>query len=263
MDFMGGSSIVWLHQHNIGHHPNSNREGTAVGHDIDPDTQSGAPIVRLSPGQPWRPHHQYQHIYVWVMFGAVTFKWSLNDFKAFFRRKYAMIDMFELTRGDFLQLTVGKLVFFFYVILVPLYFHPLWKVITMFVLMMMSVSYWFVLMFSVNHMTAEAIFPSETDDRDWARLQVLTATNYAVGSTLWTWLSGALNYQIEHHLFPSIPHTYLPLISPIVQKTCKEFEVPYKSYDSYFTAIHGHYLFLKHLGEKPSTVSNGDHKKNE
>lgn len=25
MDFMGASSLVWEHQHNIGHHPNSNR----------------------------------------------------------------------------------------------------------------------------------------------------------------------------------------------------------------------------------------------
>ncbi len=56
-------------------------------------------------------------------------------------------------------------------------------------------------MFSVNHLTAESEFPNENfKERDWAKLQILTSTNFAVGSKLWTWLSGGLNYQIEHHV---------------------------------------------------------------
>lgn len=33
--------------------------------------------------------------------------------------------------------------------------------------------------------------------------------------------------QVEHHLFPGFCHFYYPAIAPIVQQTCKEFDVPY------------------------------------
>ena len=45
-------------------------------------------------------------------------------------------------------------------------------------------------------------------------------------------LSNGLNYQIEHHLFPSINHEHLYLIQPVVKETCREFGVPYRSYDT-------------------------------
>lgn len=38
---------------------------------------------------------------------------------------------------------------------------------------------------------------------------------------------GGINYQIEHHLFPSMCNHYLSEIAPIVQQTCKEFNIPY------------------------------------
>lgn len=39
-----------------------------------------------------------------------------------------------------------------------------------------------------------------------------------------------LAMQVVHHLFPSICHTHYPAIAPIVQQTCKEFNVPYRVY---------------------------------
>lgn len=41
-------------------------------------------------------------------------------------------------------------------------------------------------------------------DMDWAKLQVMTTIDYAHGSWLTTFLSGALNHQVVHHLFPNI-----------------------------------------------------------
>jgi len=107
----------------------------------------------------------------------------------------------------------------------------------------------------VNHLTEGSYFPTEQEhNRDWARLQVLTATNFAVGSTFWTWLSGGLNYQIEHHLFPSICHVHLPKISPIVQQACKEYNIRYTAYPDYTSAIVAHYNHMKTLGQNPEEV---------
>ena len=50
-------------------------------------------------------------------------------------------------------------------------------------------------------------------DMDWAKLQVMTTIDYAHGSWLTTFLSGALNHQVVHHLFPNISQVQSPLLS--------------------------------------------------
>ena len=60
------------------------------------------------------------------------------------------------------------------------------------------------------------------DDRsDFLRRQVLTSRNVRGG-----WLTdlalGGLNYQIEHHLFPSMPRPSLRRAQPLVSAFCSE-----------------------------------------
>ncbi len=42
-----------------------------------------------------------------------------------------------------------------------------------------------------------------------------------------TWFTGYLNYQIEHHLFPQIPHPQLPRVAPLVQQLLAKHGVEY------------------------------------
>ena len=56
--------------------------------------------------------------------------------------------------------------------------------------------------------------------------QVLTSRNIAGG--WWaTALMGGLNYQIEHHLFPSMPRPHLSRARRLVREHCREHGVPY------------------------------------
>jgi fatty acid desaturase len=61
---------------------------------------------------------------------------------------------------------------------------------------------------------------------DFLRRQVLTSRNVRGG-----WFTdaalGGLNYQIEHHLFPSMPRPNLRRAQPLVIAFCAEHEVPY------------------------------------
>ncbi|HLH59312.1 MAG TPA: acyl-CoA desaturase [Streptosporangiaceae bacterium] len=66
-----------------------------------------------------------------------------------------------------------------------------------------------------------------TDDRtDFLRRQVLTSRNVRGG-----WLTdlalGGLNYQIEHHLFPSMPRPNLRRCQPLVAAFCAEHDLSY------------------------------------
>jgi len=65
------------------------------------------------------------------------------------------------------------------------------------------------------------------DDRpDFLRRQVLTSRNVRGGHFVNTVLGG-LNYQIEHHLFPSMPSVNLRRAKPIVEAYCAELGVSY------------------------------------
>jgi fatty acid desaturase len=64
------------------------------------------------------------------------------------------------------------------------------------------------------------------DDLDFLRKQVLTSRNVR-GSMPVDTLLGGLNYQIEHHLFPSMPRVNLRKAQPIVREYCAELGLPY------------------------------------
>jgi fatty acid desaturase len=67
---------------------------------------------------------------------------------------------------------------------------------------------------------------------DWGEMQVRHSGNFMESYPLFTRYMGGINYQIEHHLFPSLSNHKLKEISPIVKKTCKEFNIPYHTVDS-------------------------------
>jgi fatty acid desaturase len=64
------------------------------------------------------------------------------------------------------------------------------------------------------------------DRPDFLRRQVLTSRNVR-GNWFVDNALGGLNYQIEHHLFPSMPSPHLRLAQPIVRQYCAELGVSY------------------------------------
>jgi fatty acid desaturase len=64
------------------------------------------------------------------------------------------------------------------------------------------------------------------DKTDFLRRQVLTSRNVR-GGWLTDFALGGLNYQIEHHLFPSMPRPSLRRSQALVAAFCAENDVPY------------------------------------
>jgi fatty acid desaturase len=61
----------------------------------------------------------------------------------------------------------------------------------------------------------------------FARRQVVTARNI-IGGRIVTMAFGGLNYQIEHHLFPTMPRLNLAHAQPFVRDFCAEHDLPYR-----------------------------------
>jgi fatty acid desaturase len=115
-------------------------------------------------------------------------------------------------------------------------------------------SYWLALLFQANHVVTDVEWPLPDENKlvnmDWAELQVVTAQDYAHGSSFWTNLSGSLNYQVVHHLFPQISQHYYPEIAPLVLESCEKFGIKYRVKKTYWEAIAAHLEHLKVLGKE-------------
>jgi fatty acid desaturase len=66
----------------------------------------------------------------------------------------------------------------------------------------------------------------QEDEQDFLRRQVLTSRNIR-GNWFTDLALGGLNYQIEHHLFPSMPRPSLRRSQPLISEFCRQHDVPY------------------------------------
>jgi fatty acid desaturase len=87
--------------------------------------------------------------------------------------------------------------------------------------------------------------------QSWAASQVESSNNFAANSGMWHILSNGLNLQIEHHLFPSLNHSHLQLIAPVVKQTCEEYGVTYKSYGTFSELMGAALNWLDTLSDAP------------
>jgi len=91
----------------------------------------------------------------------------------------------------------------------------------------------------VGHIMNETITPP---NKDFYQHQVEHTHNYGTSSLLCFYLSGGLNIQIEHHLFPGLNHCHLRGMVPIVKSLCAKYGITYHESKGYFEAVG------KHLG---------------
>ena len=100
--------------------------------------------------------------------------------------------------------------------------------------------------FATNHKGMPVFPPNQKPE--WLDLQILTSRNVRVDweifhlrhgwilerivDELVTWLYGGLNYQIEHHLFPTMPRANLRKVRPLVIEFCRQH-----GYDYYETGV--------------------------
>jgi fatty acid desaturase len=78
--------------------------------------------------------------------------------------------------------------------------------------------------FAPNHKGMPILGPA--DRSDFLRRQVLTSRNVR-GGWLTDFALGGLNYQIEHHLFPSMPRPSLRRSQALIEAFCRQRGVPY------------------------------------
>ena len=94
--------------------------------------------------------------------------------------------------------------------------------------LMMIVNFWnFVILF--GHFTLSHSFTCVIPENKhllWFEYAIHHTVNISTKSALVSWVMGYLNFQIEHHLFPSMPQYKNALAAPYVRRFCEKWSVP-------------------------------------
>ncbi|MEO1514838.1 MAG: acyl-CoA desaturase [Bacteroidota bacterium] len=257
LDFVGGSAYNWKIQHNLLHHSYTNVDG--LDEDISPRG-----MLRFSPHQRHHKVHRFQHIYAWVLYGLMTITWITGkDFNRFFKYKQMGLGKDEKRSYNqlFLQMLLSKIFYFGYILALPIYLLPISWGWLLFSFFSMHFICGFILgiIFQPAHVVPQTEYPLPDQEgqmeNHWAVHQLLTTTNFAPTNKLIGWYAGGLNYQIEHHLFPTICHVHYKALSKIVRQTAEEFGIPYHSVPTFRGAIVNHGKMLWALGNPQPAVS--------
>lgn len=248
MDLIGVSSFYWKKEHTIDHHTFTNIQN----HDADLDVPF---ILRLSPEAPRYAIHKYQHFYAPFLYCLNFFHWAyVSDIKR----------IWKIMRGKSKENPSKKEVFFlmsFKVIHILLFIvlpctflsTPIWVTLIGYLCYLFTASLTMTTIFQLAHIVEGVAFPSPTLDgkisNSFAKHQLATTADFAPKSPWVNYLFGGLNFQIEHHLFPHLCHIHLHKISPIVEKTAKEFGLTYHQNPTFFAAIKSHFKILRMLGK--------------
>jgi len=201
----------WVAKHNR-HHANPNTE------DADPDVMMKA--LAMTPGQAGssrgvsRAVYRYQAFLFFPMLLGEAFSVHVASIRALTSRAgpYRLAEAVLLAAHFAAYLTVV------FLILSP-------AKAVLFILIQQGVfGLYLGASFAPNHKGMPIL--RKEDKHDFLRRQVLTSRNIRGG-----WFTdlalGGLNYQIEHHLFPSMPRPNLRRSQPLISEFCRQHGLPY------------------------------------
>lgn len=219
---------AWRTGHNIRHHGYTNIEGS------DPDLSFA--VLRLSDRVPFRSMHRLQplsNLFTWFGFGTAIQLHVTGMLDLYFdRQRVSRDDDSEKARIE-KRRAVSKLARYYareYLLFPALAGPFFWKTLLGNALAEVGRDLYSAATIYCGHVGAKD-YPRGTRAKGRARWYVMQAEgsrNIEIPYVL-SVLSGALDKQIEHHLFPRLPPNRLRQVAPRVRKICEQHAVAYLS----------------------------------
>lgn len=252
---MGYSSLSWRNQHTFGHHTYTNIDGS------DPDiytAQKVPDVRRIKPLQSWFPGHRIQHLYMPIVYPLLAFKMKLEDFHTFYVMKKATIRFNPLTTSQLAMFLGEKLVHVSMRLIIPYFFVPFTTLLLLNLVADVVTGMWQAVISQLTHINHKVEWPQPDPvdnkyDIHWAEMQIATTVDFATDSWFWSMITGTVNHQVAHHLFPGVLQTHYPKITPIVRQTCAEFGIKYNSLPTIWDALSQHFSYLNVMGLNPKS----------
>jgi linoleoyl-CoA desaturase len=187
------------------------------------------------------------------MYTLMGLRWqTVGDLAAFTRGRVGESALRAPRGWNLVGIFAGKALFIAWALVIPMLVYPWWGVLGTYIGFAMLTGLIMATTFQLAHCVEEASFASadelRTERRIWAVHEVETTVDFCPRNPVLTWMLGGLNFQIEHHLFPKVPHTHYPKIAEIVRRNCAKHGVRYSSHSSLGRALRSHFLHLRTMG---------------
>jgi fatty acid desaturase len=208
---LGVSYGWWVQKHNQ-HHANPNH----LDHDPDINGSVIAYTRQQATGRrgPLRLVARYQAFFFFPLICLMAWSMHFTSGSFLVRRR---------SRHRWLEGGTLILHWLLYIGLLGYFLGP-WSALIVIVLHKATVGFMLATVFAPNHKGMPQVDGSR--EVDFLRSQVLTSRNIRPNPATDFWY-GALNYQIEHHLFPTMARNNVPKARRIVREYCAEIGVPY------------------------------------
>ncbi len=244
LDIIGVNSFLWRVSHNDEHHNFLNI------HELD-NNINGFGVMRFTTDDPLKPIHRYQHIYAILLYGLSTINYVL--FKDINLMRKASIKGIKVPKIEWVKLIAFKLFYYMYVFVIPvLYLNiPFLYVFATFLFTHFFVGLSLAYVFQCGHVNEEMHIPEVKENRvedAWAVHVLKSTCDFALDNKALTWLTGAINVHIIHHLMPHICHTHYTALAPIVKKVALDYGIVYREKKTFWEAIVSHGNWLKAAG---------------
>jgi linoleoyl-CoA desaturase len=203
----------WKWDHNFLHHCFTNL-------DYDVDYVGHPYTFRNSLDHTHYWQHQFQHIYAPVLFCLGGFSGMVDSIKH--ERWNFLIFMTILYRFGF----QNTLVFYF------------------------LTGFLFLFIAQLSHIQPEC---TNAKTLDFLTNQVASTMNYKTENPLVRFICFGLDIQIEHHLFPTIPHSTLRQVQGIVRAYCAEKGISYYEKPDIFEIAKSYFTHLYEMGKRPAS----------
>jgi len=208
--------------------------------------------------QVWKSLYKYQWIYMPTLYALLALKVRLQNWTStYLTLMNGPIRVNPISTTDWAYFIFSRVANLMLLIGIPSIYgrHSFLAVLGYFLVQELFLGAWLAFNFQVSHISTAATFPCDKEfdpkiQDEWAVSQVVTSVDYAHSSSLVTFLSGALNYQTIHHLFPCVSQYHYPAIAPIVLKVCKKWKVPFNHLPTFQAAIGAHVQFLYEMGNQ-------------
>eukprot|EP00529_Nitzschia_sp_RCC80_P025286 CAMPEP_0113517836 /NCGR_PEP_ID=MMETSP0014_2-20120614/42489_1 /TAXON_ID=2857 /ORGANISM="Nitzschia sp." /LENGTH=538 /DNA_ID=CAMNT_0000415095 /DNA_START=274 /DNA_END=1890 /DNA_ORIENTATION=- /assembly_acc=CAM_ASM_000159 len=198
----GIAPMFWSDKHNK-HHALTNEQGVDEDIATDPFLYTWAP----DPSQD-SPFRKVQHYLFWLPFSLLFALWRFDSMKQ-------MVDAVEKKRPD-AKKELFSLMAHYAIVLTVFPFKV-----------------WFPAIFLSGLLSALIVTPTHQSEEmfsdyqpDWVTAQFLSTRNAVTTNPFSEWIWGGMQYQLEHHLFPSMPRHRYPALRERLIQFAKDNKIP-------------------------------------
>lgn len=107
----------------------------------------------------------------------------------------------------------------------------------------MIIGFLYGVIFSVSHVNSSSKFSD--DEKRFEQIQLGETADWAAGSMLCNYLTGGLNHQVVHHLYPRISSFYYPEMS---SKLIDHWGEEYHRYDGLWSIMRSNFEYMRKMG---------------